>query len=218
MMQIKVSATKEGTLLLSSPLGGGARQYAEVEPMVFREIDGQNTIVFKEEEGGRISLAFASDVPHMAIVKLKWFENPMFHYLLLGLSLILFVTAALGWPLGSLSRKICKRKLEGNPAPKAAKWLAGLMSGFFILFVLGVIAGFSDMNEAIFGPPMLFKVSLAFPIIAGLLGIGVLIFTIQAWRKKYWTACKRVHYTLVLIAGILFLWALNFWNLVGWKL
>ncbi|HCS49637.1 MAG TPA: hypothetical protein DIW61_15865, partial [Candidatus Aminicenantes bacterium] len=171
-----------------------------------------------EDGRGRVTVAFAGDVPHMALLKLKWYEQPMFHYLIIGLCVLLFVIAALGWPLAALSRKICRRKVEGNPAPKAARWLAGLMSGCFLLFLILLAASLSNTDEVMFGVPSLLKVGLVFPLVAGVLAIGVVAFTFLAWVKKYWYGCRRLTYTLILIAGVVFLWVLYFYNLLGWRL
>ena len=217
IMQIKVSATKEGTLLFSLPAGMGRRQYTEVEPLIFREVNGQSKLAFKEDRSGRITHAFAGDIPHMALVKLKWYETRSFHYLLLGISVILFLVAALGWPIGALFRVLCRRKIEGNPAPKVARWLAWAMSALFLVFIICLVGALSNINELMYGPPLLLKVGLIFPLLAGLLGIAVLILTLLAWKKKYWIGCKRLSYTLILMAAIIFLWALNFWNLLGWR-
>jgi hypothetical protein len=46
---------------------------------------------------------------------------------------------------------------------------------------------------------------------------GVLFFAFLAWTKKYWTVYGRLHYSLILLSGLVFLWLLNFWNLLGWK-
>ena len=216
LMQIKVAPTKEGTLVVK--VMGDVQQYVELEPLVFRLVDGQSKLVFKEDKSGRVTLAFAGDIPHMALLKLKWYEQPMFHYLLIGLCVLFFVIAALGWPLAALSRKICKRKIEGNPAPKAARWLAGLMSGCFLLFLILLAASFSNIYEAMFGVPPLFKIALVFPLIGAVLAVGVLIFMVLAWGKKYWYGCRRLTYTLILVAGVVFLWVLYFYNLIGWRL
>jgi CubicO group peptidase (beta-lactamase class C family) len=217
LMVIKVSATKEGTLLVALPAGMGMRQYAEVEPLVFRQINGQDTLVFKADSQGRIVYGFTSQLPHMALVKLKWNQIPAFHYFLLAICVIFFLSAALGWPIGALARVVCRRKREGAPAPKAAKWLAGGMSGLFLVFILGMVAATSNIDDLMFGVPTLLKVSLIFPLAAALLGIFALIYVILAWGKKYWTGCKRLHYTLIIIAALAFLWFLNYWNLLGWR-
>jgi CubicO group peptidase (beta-lactamase class C family) len=216
LQQIKVVPTKEGTLLVNSP--GEARQYAELEPLVFREVDGQSKLVFKEDDRGRVTVAFAGDLPHMALLKLKWYEQPMCHYVLIGFCILFFTIAAVGWPVAMLTRKICRRKVEGNPAPKAARLLAGLMSGCFLVFLVLLVASFANIYEAMFGVPRLFKIALAFPLIGALLGVGVLGFTVLAWAKKYWYGCRRLTYTLVLLAAVAFLWVLYFYNLLGWRL
>jgi len=216
MVQIKVAPTKEGTLLVK--ISGEARQYAELEPLVFREVDGQGKLVFKEDDRGRVTLAFAGDIPHMALFKLKWYEQPMLHYVMIGFCVLFFFVAAIGWPVAMLARKICRRKIEGKPAPKAARWLAGMMSGCFLVFLVLLASSFSNTDEVMFGVPLLFKVALAFPLIGALFGIGVLGFTVLAWAKKYWYGCRRLTYTLILLAAVIFLWVLYFYNLLGWRL
>jgi hypothetical protein len=216
MIQVKIVPTKEGTLLVKIP--GEVRQYAELEPLVFREVDGQSKLVFKEDDGGRVAFAFAGDIPHMALIKLKWHERPMFHYFLIGLSVLFFLIAAVGWPLAALSRRICGRHIEGNPAPRGARFLAWLMSVCFLIFLVLLAAALSDANEVMFGVPLLLKVGLVFPLVGAVLAVGVLGYTFVAWTKKYWYGCRRLNYTLVLAAAVVFLWILYFYNLLGWRL
>jgi hypothetical protein len=217
MTPVKLRATPEGNILLVMPAGLGTKAFAESGPDVFRELGGQEKIIFKKDENGRVRYAFYSAFPEMVLVKLKGTQTPTFHHLVAGIAVILFLTAALGWPLGALRRVLCKRPRFGNPAPRAARWLAGGMSALFLLFLVGLAAA-SNLDQFFYGVPSVLKISLAFPVIAAALGIGVLAYLFLAWRKKCWTGCSRVHYTLVFLAALAFLWLLNFWNLLGWKL
>ena len=217
-LSFKVAPTNEGTLLVGLPGAvGGGRQYVEVEPWIFRQIEGRDTLVFKPEADGRIKYAFTDGIPHMALVKLAWNETPGFHYFLIGLCVLLFLTAVLGWPLAALSRFLCRRKCEGVKAPKTARWLAGIMSALFVVFLLLILASVSDEKALMVGLPPMLKIGLALPLIAALLAVGVLFFVIKAWTKNYWTRCHRLHYTLVFLAALAFIWFLNFWNLLGWR-
>jgi hypothetical protein len=215
---IKLRATPEATLLMTLPAGLGEKQWIEMEPDIFREVGGQETLIFRKDNHGRVTHAFHSKFPEFALVKLKWYQSPGFHIFLMAITAVLFLTAALGWPIGALSRIMCRRQSPGTPAPRAARWLAGGMSALLLFFLLGLASLLMDTEQVRFGVPQLLKVILAFPIVAAILGIGVLIFTVLAWRKKYWTGCGRFHYTLILAAAVVFLWFLNFWNLLGWKL
>jgi CubicO group peptidase (beta-lactamase class C family) len=217
MMAIKASPTKEGNLLVSLPGGMGARQYVEIEPLVFQQLEGRDKLVFKADGSGRITYAFSDGIPHMALVKLTWYQTPTFHYFLLAFSVLLFITAVLGWPLAALSRVICRRKCESVAAPKAARWLAGVMSGLFVAFLLCVLGAVSNEKELMAGVPPLLKFGLILPLIAALLGVAVLFYMLKAWLKGYWTRCHRLHYTLIFVAALIFIWFLNFWNLLGWR-
>jgi hypothetical protein len=215
---VKFTATPEGNLLMVLPAGLGTKAFGEADRDVFQEVAGQEMLIFREDKNGQIRYAFYSAFPEMAFVKLKGAQVPSFHYLLAGFSVILFLTAALGWPVGALGRVVCRRPRYGNPAPKAARWLAGGMSAFFLLFLVGLAAAASDLEQFFYGVPSIFKVSLAFPVAAVMLAVGVLVFVFLCWRKRYWTGCSRVHYTLIFLAALAFIWLLNFWNLLGWKL
>jgi hypothetical protein len=35
--------------------------------------------------------------------------------------------------------------------------------------------------------------------------------------NSYWGIGARVHYTLVTVAAVAFVWFLNYWNLLGWR-
>jgi hypothetical protein len=88
----------------------------------------------------------------------------------------------------------------------------------FIIFLIPLAAALSNTDEVMFGVPLLLKVGLAFPLVAAVLALGVLGYTFLAWVKKYWYGCRRLTYTLVLVAAAVFLWLLYFYNLLGWRL
>ena len=215
---VKFRATPEGNLLLVMPAGLGTKSFVETDRDVFREVGGQETLIFRENKSGKAAYAFYSAFPEMAFVRLQGTRLLSFHYLVAGISVILFLTAVLGWPLGALGRVLCKRPRFGNPAPRGARWTAGGMSAFFLLFLAGLAIAASDLEQFYYGVPLMFKVSLAFTVAGAVLAVGALVFTVIAWRKKYWTGCARIHYTLILLAAAGFLWFLNFWNLLGWRL
>jgi hypothetical protein len=44
-----------------------------------------------------------------------------------------------------------------------------------------------------------------------------LIYSVLAWKNSYWGIAARVHYTMVTVAAVAFVWFLNYWNLLGWR-
>jgi CubicO group peptidase (beta-lactamase class C family) len=220
----RISAAKDGVLLMKDetlvlPSFGGAdvRRYTEVEPFVFQKVDGQDKIIFRENELGKIAYAFLGKDPSAFLVKLKWYQTPLFHRWLMGVCLFLFLTAVLGWPLAALSRKIWKRKIDGIRPPHTARCLAGGMSGLLILTALGIASALSRYGNLFLGVPLILKICQILPILAAVLCAGTLVFVFKAWKEHYWTPCQRLHFTLVALASLAFFWFLNFWNLIGWR-
>lgn len=91
----------------------------------------------------------------------------------------------------------------------------GVMGALYFLFIIGLLMALSDPMELMFGVPSALKVFLVFPIISAVLTIGALIYTVLAWKKKYWSGCARLHFTLIVLASLVFIWFLNYWNLFG---
>jgi len=218
LMVINIEATDEGTLLAKAPMGMGSYQLVEVEPGLFREIEGPGLFAFREDENGRVTHGFIGMMPHSALEKLAWYESPPFSYFLLALTIVLFLTA-LRWPLRAIFSKICKTPKQEKPGSKTARWVAGIMSLLYILFLIAFLATHANaMQQMIYGYPSGIKTVLILPLIALVFLIASIIFTFLAWVKKYWSGCARVHYTLIVLAGIGFAWFLNLWNLIGFKL
>jgi len=211
---LNISTTKDGKLLARS------KQWIQVEPLVFQEVGGQDTLVFKENQEGNITHVFLSPMPHSACIKLQGIENPVYHYILLVVCLLLFLSTW-RWPFVALYRKLCchKDQKENRQGPIWARLLAGIMSTLYILTIIGFIIVFSDEVGLLFGSAVPFlKIVLSIPLVALLLTFVTLFFAILAWVKKYWNPCQRLHYTLVTLASLAFTWFLNYWNLLGFKI
>jgi CubicO group peptidase (beta-lactamase class C family) len=211
MMNLNIKVTED------SHLYGAGKQWIEVEPYIFEEIDGENKLVFEADEKGNITNLFIDSVPYFAYVRVPWLEAPPFNYALLGICGLLFLTT-LRWPFGAVFRKICKKRREENPAPRSFRWVAGGLSILYLVFFIGIALSVSDEMKIIFGVPTEVKILLALPLISALLTIVAIFFMAKAWFKKYWTRCARLHYTLVVLASIATLWFLNFWNLLGYRM
>ncbi|NIM57383.1 MAG: serine hydrolase [Candidatus Aminicenantes bacterium] len=216
MMTAKVEATEDNTLLITMPMGMGASQWVEEEPLVFREVGGKDTVVFGENHKGRITHAFFNQIPILAGIKLAWYKTPGFHYSLLAICVVLFLST-LGWPASAISKLVCRSKREIPGAPGLVRVIAGGMSALYIIFLIGMFSAVSNYMDLIFGVTPFVKILLILPILSALLTIGALFFVYVGWRNKYWNICGRVHYTLVALASLVFLWFLAYWKLLGFN-
>jgi hypothetical protein len=129
------------------------------------------------------------------------------------LGLLSFV---LVWPIAALIRRI-RRRLPTNPPPPAITWaavgLAVLMGGVSVLFLAGLILLIfsGDLSTLLVGVPKAAAPLFVVPPLLFLLAAAMVVVTVIVWVKGYWSAWRRVYYTLLAVAaaalvGILMQW------------
>jgi len=172
----------------------------------FRELYGKNNYVFNKLNG-KLFLEF---LPAFAFEKLAWYESIAFHWKVFWFCLLVFLSAVISWPILLVIDKSHHVQVDGSTI---AIWLSIIASALFLVFFPIFLM---NLDQVYFKPQALDWI-LVIPIIASLLAIGSLIYTILAWKNKYWSLIIRLHYTLVTLAMVLFVWWLNYWNLLGFK-
>ena len=213
----KISADGD-TLVLE----GGTRtlRFAEVAPLVFREIDGQHSLAFREDPSGHITHMFVGAGPAVALERLPRTETPRFNLGLLGVCVAIFLTAAIGWPVIAFVTRDKPASPQGDSAARSsggsrAATLIGWLMAVAAITVIGLaLIPFADAEEFAYGvPPLMAGLLWSTPIVTALV-VATAIGAIMAWRSGYWRLSGRIHYTTVAAAGLAFVWFLNHWNLL----
>ena len=211
---VTISDPGDGTLLFTNPWGKW--RFVEVKPLYFRQVDGPFNILFREDDQGRITHMFTDYTPMFAFEKLNWYETPSFNKALALICVLMFLSMI---PV-ILIRFIRDRRLSSDrkPAPRGARvayWIIGGISILDLLFVIGTVLWFNPVP--VFGVSTIYKIVLGVGVLGAVLTVGALIYSALAWKKSYWSIAARVHYTLVTLAAVAFVWFLNYWNLLGWR-
>jgi len=211
--EVKVSDPKDGTLLYLK------RRFVEVEPLYFRQVDGPLSIVFREDDRGRITHMFTDLTPYQAYEKLDWYETRGFSMALFLGSVLIFLSMI---PVG-LIRLIRDRRRNGEQRPASrdagvAHLIILVISVLNLLFVAGMVWGvFSIQSNPLMDLPLIMKIALGLGVLAAVLTAGALVYTVLAWKNRYWGIASRLYYTLVTVAAVAFVWFLDYWNLLGWR-
>lgn len=210
-MIFDVSKTSNGIMF-------DTKRFVEVEFLVFREENGGQILIFQEDNSGRITHMFSSAAPHGAFIKMEWYETPVFHYILLGITIFIFLVTLIVRPL----MIVTKRKEEMNSIKQSSAyrviWYLSLLN---IFFITGLVIGIINLNENILNfpneIPAFFLFLLVLPLLAFILTIAASGFTILAWKKSCWNLTWRLYYTIVTLASAAFIWFLDYWNLLGFN-
>jgi len=214
MSTVKISDSGDGTLLFTNQWGKW--RFVEAAPLYFRQVDGPFHILFRENAQGRVTLMFTDYTPMFAFEKLNWYETPAFNMALVLGCVLMFLSMI---PV-VLIRFIRNRRPGGDrkPAPRGARAAYQIIVGISVLNLLFVIGTVLWGNPVpLFGVSMIYRIVLGLGVLAAVLTVGALVYSVLAWKNSYWGIATRVHYTLVTVAALAFVWFLNYWNLLGWR-
>ena len=210
--QYGIKANDNGTINLLD------KNYVEVEPLLFQELNGTGKLAFREDDKGNIEYVFADNAPAESLVKEDHlYQTAVFHLLLLLLCLAIFLSAPVVWAAAWLRSR--RRKTPATRKASMAKWLSSIVCILNVAFILGFALVFILMlNELAYDAPLALYLVLAIPIVTSILTIGVIAYTAYVWLDKDWRLPGKVYYTVVTLAMLAFIWLLNYWNLLGYKM
>jgi CubicO group peptidase (beta-lactamase class C family) len=213
---VRVTATDRGTLRVETGRQSHPTHWVEEEPLVFRNIDDGSHLYFRAGGEGFTHMFF-ENVPQIAMIKLPWHEGVSFHRGVFVACAALFLSAVVLWPVGYLLRagKPPGAGAVRDPNAKRARFVAYALSTLNLFFAAAATIAVSNQS-LVYGVPLSFKMLLAVPIITAVMAAAAIVYTVLAWKRRYWTVAGRTHYTLVTIAACVFVWFLHHWNLFGY--
>lgn len=199
----------------------GGSQWIETEdPLVFIREDGYEHLIFQEDEAGKITSFMFQNTPVHFYIKKNWFDTATFTTLWGSVSLLFFLLTVLVWPLKYLLSRRRSNTATGEAMPlpaRIARWLAWVFSAlsliFFVSFIGMVMSG--AVNPSAISLNNTATGLLLIPPLTVVMGIGMVIFTGLAWMRRYWSLPGRAYYTLLTIAGVVFLGWLDYFNLIS---
>ena len=211
---VEISDPGDGTLLLATPWGEW--YFVEVEPLYFRQVDAPFGMAFREDGRGNITYMNTDFTPMHGFEKLNWYETSVFNIALLLGCVLLFLSMI----LVALIRVVRDRRLSDDrrSASRSAVMAYWIVLGICVLNLL-FVAGTYLWGDArpIFGVSTIYQIVLGVGVLSASLTIGALIYTALAWKNGYWGIAARAYYSMVTVAAVVFVWFLNYWNLLGWR-
>jgi CubicO group peptidase (beta-lactamase class C family) len=223
---LSVDAAEDGALVFG--LFGPPTRWVEEEPGLFREEMGEARIAFRTDDAGRATHAFLSPAPMMALERVPWHGTPTLHFTVLAGGLLLFVGI-----VGAGGRRLGRRRIWGRwtgdgdsrpsaPAGDASSLVLGrramvVAAAAFLAFAVWAGILVSDAWALITGPMTGLRMALTLPVL-GLVAVLVAGWAlVQAVRKGEGGRWARLRLGTAVLVALLFVWSLNYWNLLGWR-
>jgi hypothetical protein len=214
---IEITAPGDGTLLI--PMEGLELRFVEVEPLYFRQADGLFTLVFREDGRGNITHMFTDLQPQNGFVKLAWHEAPGFNMILVQFCFLILLSML---PVGLI--RVMRNRHAGvdrnfaSHRPRVAYSILFGICLLTVLFLVGLAIWFRPMHPSeLHVIPLSVEIVIGLGVLIALLTPAALVYTVLAWKDRYWVVAFRVYYTLVTLAAVAFVWFLHYWNWLGWR-
>jgi D-alanyl-D-alanine carboxypeptidase len=140
-------------------------------------------------------------------------QAPAAALIALTVSLLLFLSALIAWPIGAL---INRKRTAPREKTSGARWIAAATICWNLIFlVLFLLNAMSNTYQLMYGFTPALCAVLWLPWVSVVLTPGMLVLAALAWKNSYWHVVARVHYTLVALAAVGFLWSLIQFRLLG---
>lgn len=206
-------------LILTHPYRHEEQRFVEVAPLLFQQLDGVERLAFREDKNGQIELAFIESLPAMALEKLSWYETAVFNQALLGFILLLFLSLFLVGLANLVRHYLQPGQVMVYPRlARAAHWtmvaVVGLSWLFLVLTAVATTRLIASLGADLISLRLLNGLIWLPWLIAILTAVSVLLL-VPVWRERYWQLVERIYHTLLVMAGVAFIWFLVFWNLLG---
>lgn len=207
---IDVVPTENNTLLVTGPFA--VRQFVEVGDNLFRQVDGDERIVFTSRSGDGLDTFYFESLPFMGMQRMPTFETSLFKYLLPGLALLLFLHSIVSW---FYKRKDYKQRPAASKSLTYSTLLMSIVHLVFVVLLAIVIVAFGDSLFS--GIPFLLKTALILPLLAIVLTLWALFRYVKRFGDETFTIGRRIYYGLLVLAGVFMCYFYYYWNMLGWN-
>lgn len=219
--ETKVYPNSDGSISVDAlkDLNGQPKKFKEIEPLVFREVNGQDKVGFKREGGG---LVMVIDFPFMVFQRAPWYENSGLNLPIITCAMVVFLLTLLLWPIAALSRRHYGKQLELPPGRSRLRILVRMVCAIDLVFVIAFAVLFAIASKDIGMLSERLNPWLRFVQLIGWLGVLgtliVLVHLVRSWADRQRGLWSKIGDALIALACVGFVWFVFTWNMLHWNL
>ena len=217
--ETSVSANGDGTISVDSltDFNGKPKRWREVAPMTFRDVNGQDSLIFKPDANGRMQIVVP--YPFMTFTRVGFLDNAKLILPAVGISLLVMFLTLFLWFVGWFVRRHYGGRFELTTREKQLRYAVRIIFAIDILFIIALFAIITYMssNYDFFSDRGNFWVRIAQIIgLIGILGTPIILYNaVHAWTSKHYRIWGKLQATIFALASLGFLWFVYAGNLLS---
>lgn len=195
------------------------RRLVPVDVPLFRRV-GDNALTAFGEDGNGNMFAFNPLYPKLgAYVRVAWYETPWVQLGWLGLCVIFFLSACIAWLIRPFWQRLRGKSFKVTKEKDWPLKMAGFVGLLNLIFLISLPLSLWLIGvwKLAYGVPTIILTLLCLPIVSTALTLILAITTIIIWSQGRCKISRRLHYSFVTLAALLFIFLLNYWNLLGFQ-
>jgi hypothetical protein len=210
LAEVSVSEAPDGTIQVDQmkDLVGQPKRWRAIGNLTFREVAGQQLLVFKRDAAGHMQMI--GEDPIAIFQRVGWNENKNVLSAALGFAALVFALTLVLWPVGALLRRHYKRRLTLTAGERRLRLLVKIVCaldlGALVAFAAIVTLGFSDLT--VFSDrldPWLRILQVV--LFLGVVGTAAVLYnSYRVWRTAGTGLWTRIHATGLALASCVYVW------------
>jgi hypothetical protein len=187
--------------------------------MTFREVDGQDTLVFKPDADGRMQIVLP--YPFMIMRRVGLWENGSVLLPVLGISLGIMLLTLVLWFVAWGVRKHYRKKLELTPTDRWLRILVRIVFALSLIFIVSLVSFVMYATSHLEllsdkGNPFIWFIQLI-GVLAALGSVVVFYNAARTWLSKQFGIWTKIQATIFGLVCLGFLWFVFAANLLSFK-
>lgn len=210
LVEDSVSQAADGSIQVDSmkDLNGRPKRWQGIGNNSFREVGGQQLLVFKPDPSGRMQMI--TEDPIEIFQRVPWRQNKTVLLFALGFMVTVFALTLVLWPVAALFRRHYRRPLVLTPAQRTLRLLVKVVCALDIAVLAAfagiLVYGFSELSVFSDGLDPWLRLLQIFFVIALLGTLGMLYASYRLWRhggKGFWPTLYTAELAL---SSVIFIW------------
>lgn len=187
---------------------GKPKRWREVAPMTFIEENGQEKLIFKPDQNGRMQIVLP--YPFMVFQRVGLWENAKVLLPVVGISLVLMLLTLLLWPVAWFVRRHYGHKLEVTRMERCLRLAVRLVFAVDLLFIVGMVGllfyGIEHLEVLSDRGVVWFHLIQVIGVLGAVGTLVVLYHAILTWRNREKRIWGKLQGLLFVLACVGFLW------------
>lgn len=187
---------------------GKPKRWREVAPMTFLEENGQEKLIFKPDQSGRMQIILP--YPFFIFQRVGFWENQKVLLPVLAVSLFIMLLTLVLWPVAFFVRRHYGHKLELTPAERRLRLIIRIAFALDLLFVVAmtvfVLYGSTHLEAFTDRWNMRLHLIQVIGVIGAVGTLAVLYNAVHSWMNKRNRIWGKLQATILALACLGLLW------------